>query len=152
MMNYDILMCVTSWADKIVTAFEPKKIYRAPFIFEIFAKLIFLAHFHTTKWRLRSELSLPPYPRIHTLILFGFATKNFSKKTSNRVKNKLLPRIRTFREITFFMLCVTKIFKSNFECLRLVTMNWERDLVQLNMPPETKIDCETKKHLSLSEE
>jgi hypothetical protein len=26
-------------------------------------------------------------------------------------------------EITFFMLCVTRIFKSNFECLRLVTMN-----------------------------
>jgi hypothetical protein len=41
----------------------------------------------------------------------------------SRVKNKLLPRIRTFREITFFMLCVTRIFKSNFECLRLVTMN-----------------------------
>jgi hypothetical protein len=31
-------------------------------------------------------------------------------------------RIRTFRKITFFMLCVTRIFKSNFECLRLVTM------------------------------
>jgi hypothetical protein len=41
----------------------------------------------------------------------------------SRVKNKLLPRIRTFREITFFMLCVTRIFKSNFECLRLVTLN-----------------------------
>jgi hypothetical protein len=25
----------------------------------------------------------------------------------SRVKNKLLPRIRTFREITFFILCVT---------------------------------------------
>jgi hypothetical protein len=36
--------------------------------------------------------------------------------TYSRVKNKLLPRIRTFREITFFMLCVTRIFKSNFEC------------------------------------
>jgi hypothetical protein len=45
------------------------------------------------------------------------------KKMYNRVKNKLLPRIRTFREITFFMLCVTRIFKSNFKCLRLVTMN-----------------------------
>jgi hypothetical protein len=41
----------------------------------------------------------------------------------NRVKNKLLPRIRNFREITFVMLYVTRIFKSNFECLRLVTMN-----------------------------
>jgi hypothetical protein len=41
----------------------------------------------------------------------------------SRVKNGLLPRIRTFREITFFMLCVTRIFKSNFECLRLVTLN-----------------------------
>jgi hypothetical protein len=40
-----------------------------------------------------------------------------------RVKNGLLPRIRTFREITFFMLCVTRIFKSYFECLRLVTLN-----------------------------
>jgi hypothetical protein len=30
---------------------------------------------------------------------------------------------KTFREITFFMLCVTRIFKSNFEYLRLVTMN-----------------------------
>jgi hypothetical protein len=26
-----------------------------------------------------------------------------------------------------------------------------RDYVQLNMPTETKIDCETKNHLSLSE-
>jgi hypothetical protein len=26
-----------------------------------------------------------------------------------------------------------------------------RDQVQLNMPPGTKIDCETKKHLSLGE-
>jgi hypothetical protein len=26
-----------------------------------------------------------------------------------------------------------------------------RDYVQLNMPSETKIDCETKKHLSFSE-
>jgi hypothetical protein len=43
----------------------------------------------------------------------------------SRVKNGLLPRIRTFREITFFMLCVTRIFKSYFECLRLVTLNWE---------------------------
>jgi hypothetical protein len=43
-----------------------------------------------------------------------------------RVKNKLLPIFRTFREITFFMLCVTRIFKSNFfECLRLVTLNCE---------------------------
>jgi hypothetical protein len=41
----------------------------------------------------------------------------------SRVKNELLPRIRTFREITFFMLCVTRIFKSYFECLRLVTLN-----------------------------
>jgi hypothetical protein len=41
----------------------------------------------------------------------------------SRVKNGLLPRIRTFREITFFMLCVTRIFKSYFECLRLVTLN-----------------------------
>jgi hypothetical protein len=41
----------------------------------------------------------------------------------SRVKNKLLPTIRTFREITFFMLCVTRIFKDNFECLRLVTLN-----------------------------
>jgi hypothetical protein len=40
-----------------------------------------------------------------------------------RVKNGLLPRIRTFREIMFFMLCVTRIFKSYFECLRLVTLN-----------------------------
>ncbi|CAH1377493.1 unnamed protein product [Tenebrio molitor] len=39
----------------------------------------------------------------------------------NRVKNILLPRIRTFREI--IMLCVTRIFKSNFECLRLVIIN-----------------------------
>jgi hypothetical protein len=43
----------------------------------------------------------------------------------SRVKNGLLPRIRTFREITFFMLCITRIFKSYFECLRLVTLNWE---------------------------
>jgi hypothetical protein len=43
--------------------------------------------------------------------------------TYSRVKNGLLPRIRTFREITFFMLCVTRIFKSYFECLRLVTLN-----------------------------
>jgi hypothetical protein len=28
----------------------------------------------------------------------------------NRVKNKLLPRIRTFREITFFMLCVKLVW------------------------------------------
>jgi hypothetical protein len=41
----------------------------------------------------------------------------------SRVKNELLPRIRIFREITFFMLCVTRIFKSYFECLRLVTLN-----------------------------
>jgi hypothetical protein len=41
----------------------------------------------------------------------------------SRVKNGLLPRIRTFREITFFMLCVTRIFKSYFECLSLVTLN-----------------------------
>jgi hypothetical protein len=44
---------------------------------------------------------------------------------TTRVKNGLLPRIRTFREITFFMLCVTRIFKSYFECLRLVTLNLE---------------------------
>jgi hypothetical protein len=43
--------------------------------------------------------------------------------TYSRVKNGLLPRIRTFREITFFMLCVTRIFKSYFECLRLVALN-----------------------------
>jgi hypothetical protein len=35
----------------------------------------------------------------------------------SRVKNKLLPRIRTFMEITFFMLCVTRIFKNNFDSL-----------------------------------
>jgi hypothetical protein len=45
----------------------------------------------------------------------------------NRVKNKLLPRIRTFREITFFMLCVTRNFKSNFERLRLVIYYELRD-------------------------
>jgi hypothetical protein len=32
----------------------------------------------------------------------------------SRVKNGFLPRIRTFREITFFMLCVTRILKSYF--------------------------------------
>jgi hypothetical protein len=31
--------------------------------------------------------------------------------------------LSTFREITFFMLCVTRIFKSYFECLKLVTLN-----------------------------
>jgi hypothetical protein len=46
----------------------------------------------------------------------------------NRVKNKLRPRIRTFREITFFMLCVTRIFKSNFECLRWVIYYELKDL------------------------
>jgi hypothetical protein len=46
-----------------------------------------------------------------------------NKHDYSRVKNGLLPRIRTFREITFFMLCVTRIFKSYFECLRLVTLN-----------------------------
>jgi hypothetical protein len=42
--------------------------------------------------------------------------KNFNHYS--RVKNGLLPRIRTFREITFFMLCVTRIFKSYFQSLR----------------------------------
>jgi hypothetical protein len=51
---------------------------------------------------------------VHFLILFS---------SDERAKNKLLPRIRTLREITFFMLFVTRIVKSNFECLRLVTMN-----------------------------
>jgi hypothetical protein len=37
----------------------------------------------------------------------------------HNVNKKLLPRIRTFREITFFMLKVTRILESNFECLRL---------------------------------
>jgi hypothetical protein len=41
------------------------------------------------------------------------------------VDKKLLLRIRYFREIMFLMLYVTRIFKSNFECLRLVTINWE---------------------------
>jgi hypothetical protein len=49
--------------------------------------------------------------------------ETFFFKCYSRVKNGLLPRIRTFREITFFMLCVTRIFKSYFECLRLVTLN-----------------------------
>jgi hypothetical protein len=47
----------------------------------------------------------------------------FTKHNYSRVKNGLIPRIRTFREITFFMLCVTRIFKSYFECPRLVTLN-----------------------------
>jgi hypothetical protein len=33
------------------------------------------------------------------------------QNTYNRVKNKLLPRIRPFREITFFMLYVARISK-----------------------------------------
>jgi hypothetical protein len=56
-----------------------------------------------------------PYP--------AFSADQRTKRHYSRVKNGLLPRIRTFREITFFMLCVTRIFKSYFECLRLVTLN-----------------------------
>jgi hypothetical protein len=46
------------------------------------------------------------------------------------------------------MFCESRIFKSNFKCLKFIVKL--RD-VQLNMPPETKIDCERKKHLSISE-
>jgi hypothetical protein len=52
-----------------------------------------------------------------------FSITNSNSPSYSRVKNGLLPRIRIFREITFFMLCVTRIFKSYFECLRLVTLN-----------------------------
>jgi hypothetical protein len=51
------------------------------------------------------------------------STKSLDDDSQLGPKNGLLPRIRTFREITFFMLCVTRIFKSYFECLKLVTLN-----------------------------
>jgi hypothetical protein len=54
---------------------------------------------------------------------FHYTYVSFQLKFYSRVKNGLLPRILTFREITFFMLCVTRIFKSYFECLRLVILN-----------------------------
>jgi hypothetical protein len=60
--------------------------------------------------------------KIDTFLQFFHSVKPSYERYSP-VKNKLLSKIRTFREITLFMLCATRIFKSNFEWLRLVTMN-----------------------------
>jgi hypothetical protein len=50
---------------------------------------------------------------------------NLKYSMYSNVNKKLLTRIRTFREMRFFMLYVTRIFKSNFVCLTLVTINCE---------------------------
>jgi hypothetical protein len=64
-------------------------------------------HFHFTKirWKITELLG----------------SKVLAETPCIRVKNKLLPKIRTFREITFFTLCVTRIVKSDFECPTLYT-------------------------------
>jgi hypothetical protein len=51
----------------------------------------------------------PIYTQTHQINYYFVKVGNTLRYS--HVKNKLLPRIRTFREITFFMLCVTRIFK-----------------------------------------
>jgi hypothetical protein len=62
---------------------------------------------------------------LSTRFFFFFWIAQYLVSRYSNINKKLLPRIRTFREITFFMLYLTRIFKSNFNSLRLVIINWE---------------------------